>query len=125
MDTEGKLGSKTELWAIGLVILSTLIGAVGPIMLKVGVHEIKMSFINIIKHPKIIFGAFMMVVSAGVYIMALKGGELSVLYPYASLSYLWVTLISKFYLKEEINKQKIMGIALIILGIVLIGLSNK
>lgn len=94
-------------------------------MMKVGVHEMKMSLINIIKNPKIIFGAFMMVISAGVYIMALKGGELSVLYPYASLSYLWVTLISKFYLKEEINKQKVIGITFIILGIVLIGLSNK
>lgn len=115
----------TELWAIGLVILSTIIGAAGPIMMKVGVRDMKMSLFNIIKNPRIIFGACMMVFSAGVYIMALKGGELSVLYPYASLSYLWVTLISKFYLKEEINTPKIAGIALIILGIVLIGLSNK
>lgn len=94
-------------------------------MIKLGVHNMKMSLFNIVKNPKIIFGAFMMVISAGVYIMALKGGELSVLYPYASLSYLWVTLISKFYLKEEINKQKVAGIALIITGIILIGLSNK
>lgn len=93
-------------------------------MIKIGVHQIKMSLFNIIKNPKIIFGALMMVISAGIYIMALKGGELSVLYPYASLSYLWVTLISKFYLKEEINKQKILGIVLIITGIILIGLSN-
>jgi len=93
-------------------------------MIKVGVRDMQMSLLNIIKNPKIIFGAFMMVVSAAIYIMALKGGELSVLYPYASLSYLWVTLISKFYLKEEINKQKVTGIVLIILGIVLIGISN-
>jgi len=117
--------SKTELWAIGMVILSTLIGACGPIFMKLGTNNENFSVFNMIKNPKIIFGAFMMLVSVLVYKLALKGGELSVLYPYASLSYLWITLISKFYLKENIGRGKILGIALIIFGIILIGISNK
>lgn len=114
---------KAELWAIGLVILATLIGSAGPILMKLSTKHEKFSIIGMIKNPKVILGAGAMFVSVLVYKLALKGGELSVLYPFASLNYLWITLISKFYLKEQINKQKIIGISLIILGIILIGLN--
>lgn len=122
--TEEKMGSKkAELWAIGLVIIATLIGSIGPILMKLSTKHEKFSIIGMIKNPKVILGAGAMFVSVLVYKLALKGGELSVLYPFASLNYLWITLISKFYLKEQINKQKIIGISLIILGIILIGLN--
>ncbi len=59
-------------------------------------------------------------VSAVIYVWALKYGRLSLLYPITSLSYVWVSLLSVKFLKENMNNYKWIGISLIILGVILI-----
>ena len=59
-----------------------------------------------------------------VFIPALRGGELSVLYPFISLSYVWVSLLSIKILKEKMNSFKWMGVALIIIGVSFIGFGS-
>ena len=39
-----------------------------------------------------------------------------------ALVYVWVSLLSMFFLKEKMNKTKWLGVILIILGVTLIGL---
>ena len=54
-------------------------------------------------------------------ILALRDGELSLLYPVISLTYVWVTIMSVMVFHETINAFKIAGIAVICGGVALLG----
>ena len=58
------------------------------------------------------------------FIPALKGGDLSILYPFVALAYVWVSLLSVKFLGEKMNLVKWIGIALIIIGVSLIGIGS-
>ena len=64
------------------------------------------------------------VIGTMLFIPALRGGDLSILYPFVSLSYIWVALLSVRFLGEKMNKYKWIGIALIILGVSFIGIGS-
>ena len=74
-------------------------------------------------NKKLIAGLSLYAIATIIFIPALKGGELSVLYPFVALSYVWVSLLSVRFLKERMNIHKWLGILLIIIGVILIGLS--
>ena len=65
-------------------------------------------------------GFFLYGVSAIGFIIALKHGRLSLLYPVIATSYVWVTLLSSWVLGEKITPQHWIGILLILSGIVVI-----
>jgi multidrug transporter EmrE-like cation transporter len=54
-------------------------------------------------------------------ILALRDGELSMLYPIIALTYVWVNLLSMYFFHEHMNVWKALGIALIIAGVALLG----
>ena len=113
----------TELWAIGLVVLGGIIGSFGPIYIKAGAEKITLKRLSsIYKNPFLIIGIIIYAISILIFIPALRGGELSVLYPLVSLVYIWVTLNSRILLNEKITKEKCLGIFLIIIGVIFIGL---
>lgn len=58
-------------------------------------------------------------------IVALKHGELSVLYPLLSLSYVWVAILSVMLLHETMNPLKIAGICVIMAGVALLGRGSR
>lgn len=115
---------KTEIWAMFLVVLGTIVGSFAPLLLKIGMKDKKVTLINLIFNIKVISGIFLYFFSSLFFIVALKGGELSVLYPFVSFGYIWVTINSRLFLKEKIGKYKIIGIIFILIGIVLISSQN-
>lgn len=114
----------TQLWAIGLVVLATLIGALGPVFLKQGSASFSLNPRKLIKNYKLIAGLGLYCLSTVLFVPALKGGELSVLYPIVSLAYVWTSLLSVKILGEKMTALKWMGIALIILGVSFIGFTR-
>jgi uncharacterized membrane protein len=112
----------TQFWQIGIVILSTFVTAFSPILLKLGAHKVK-SLKEAIFNKNIVIGISLYAISYVIVIPALKYGDLSVLYPFVSLSYVWVALLSVKFLKERMSMGKWVGIFLIVLGVSLIGLS--
>ena len=114
----------TKLWAILLVVAATLIGAFGPILLKKASAR-KLSSIKSLSTNYALFGGVALyALGTLLFIPALKGGELSVLYPFVALGYIWVSLLSVKFLGEKMNKLKWIGIALIIIGVTFIGLGS-
>jgi drug/metabolite transporter (DMT)-like permease len=114
----------TTLASVGLVILATLIGAFGPILLKKA-SEKKFSQIKaLLTNYHLHAGVFLYVLGTILFIFALRGGELSVLYPFVSLTYVWVCVLSMRFLGEKMNAQKWGGVGLIILGVSFIGLGS-
>jgi drug/metabolite transporter (DMT)-like permease len=64
-------------------------------------------------------------VSTLLMILALRDGELSLLYPVISLTYIWVIFLSVLVLHEPLTAWKIAGVALICLGVALLGRKGK
>jgi multidrug transporter EmrE-like cation transporter len=64
-------------------------------------------------------------ISTGLLILALRDGELSLLYPVISLTYVWVTILSVAVFNESLNIFKILGIAVICAGVALLGKASK
>ena len=114
----------TELWAIGLVILATLVGAFGPILLKKASAKKLSSVSSLMKNYHLFGGVFLYALGTVLFIPALKGGDLSILYPFVALGYIWVSLLSVKFLGEKMNLMKWAGIACIIIGVSLIGIGS-
>ncbi|MDP7180679.1 MAG: EamA family transporter [Candidatus Woesearchaeota archaeon] len=114
----------TEVWAIELVLLASLLGSLGPIFLKKSAHDFSLNPFKLIKNFNLLIGLSFYALGTILFIPALKGGELSVLYPLIATTYIWVSLWSMKILKEKMNKFKWMGIAIIIVGITFIGLGS-
>lgn len=118
----------TELWAIGLVVLGTLINACSPILFKLGSEKFTMNPVKIIRNPmlllrnwQVILGCFLYASSAFIFIPAMRGGELSVLYSIIALNYVWVAFMSTKLLHERMNALKWLGIAILVASVGIIG----
>ena len=101
---------------IFLMTLSSLLTVIGQLLWKFGaeantVNDFILIFIGFACYG---FGSLLM-------IYALKFGELSILYPVMSTSYIFAIIIGYFYLNEAINIYKIIGTLIILLGVALIG----
>ena len=114
----------TQLWAIGLVLLANVVGGFGAIFLKKASDKLSLKLKSIIKNKYLIGGVGFYGLSTIIFIPALKGGELSVLYPFVATVYIWVSLLSIKMLGEKMNKFKWLGILLIIIGVSFIGLAS-
>ncbi len=115
---------KTQLWAIGLVFLGIAVGAFAPILLKKGSSKLNRNIFEQIKNINLIGGILLYILSSIIFIPALRGGELSVLYPLVSINYVFVSFLSMKFLNEKMNKFKWLGIVFVILGVSLIGLGS-
>ena len=111
---------QTEWWAIAMTITSVAIGSFGPIWLKKGADGLTRNIRALLKNKHLFGGILCYAIGTVLYIIALRGGELSVLYPIISISYPIVAFLSVVMLKEHMNKWKWFGTAFIIAGIVLV-----
>jgi len=106
-----------------MVFLAGIVGSFGAVFLKLGAMRLNknvMSFVN----SRLILGVFLYLGSTVIYLSALKGGELSVLYPMVSLGYIWTLLWAKLFFGESMTRYKIGGLGLIVVGVVLVGLGS-
>lgn len=113
---------KTELWSIILVLVATSLGSFGPLFLKKASGNVAFNLKQLLQNRNLIIGLMFYGVATIMFIPALKGGELSVLYPLVALVYVWVSFLSVKFLNEKMNLMKWLGVALILLGVTLIGL---
>jgi uncharacterized membrane protein len=111
--------------ALILIILCTLTITLGQIFWKLGANELVLDFYLIITNIPLIIGTIMYGLSSVTLSLALKYGQLSTIHPVKSLSIIWVSIASVIYLGEMINFLKIIGLALILLGVFFIFRGDK
>ena len=110
--------------AIILSLFCALLGSMGQTFFKIGSKKISVHLLSWFTNWQIILGMSLYGLSAILFIVALKYGKLSILYPIIATSYIWVTLISHYILKEQINYFNVIGIFLIICGVFMIYLKG-
>ena len=64
-------------------------------------------------------------ISTMLLVLALRYGELSVLYPIIALTYVWVAVLSVALLGETLNVFKIVGLILIVVGVAVLGRKDR
>ena len=114
----------THLWAMGLVLIAAFIGSLGSIFLKKGSGKKLFSVSGLLTNYALIIGVLIYGLSSIFFIPALRGGELSVLYPLASTGYVWTCLLYIKFLDEKMNRYKWLAIIFIIVGISFIGFGS-
>ena len=115
----------TKPWAIALVVFCTLITSLGQFTIKLGIQDFSFDMRLIITNWYLLGGFALYFLGAALLIIALKHGELSVLYPVIALSFVWVNLLSGWFLHEMVSSYDWIGIAFIIAGVSLIGYGSN
>ncbi len=112
---------KTKKEAILLVLICTFFTSVGQLFLKIGSKNLSFDIIELLTNYPLIIGFSLYAVGALILVLALKNGELSILYPFIATSFVWVSVLSVIFLNEVMNVWKWSGVLVIILGMVFIG----
>ena len=103
-----------------ILIIMTLIGAIASLYLKKASNSEGM--FNIIKNINLYIGGILYLISAILNIYILKFLDYSIVLPLTSVTYIWTMILSYFKLNEKINKKKIIGVILIIIGAILVSI---
>ena len=115
----------TKLWAIGLMFMVTFFTSVAQLFYKLGSASISFNILSIITNYHLYIGVFLYIFGFVLMIKAFKGGEVTILYPIVSTSYIWVGFLSVLYLGESLNFLKWTGIITIVFGIIFINLGSN
>lgn len=116
--------AQTPFQSIALVALASFIGSFGALFLKAGAAKVKLGKRYLFLNSRLALGVALFCASSLAYVVGLRQGEISVLYPLVSLSYIWTMLWSWLFLKERMTRNKFLGIGLIVVGIVFIGIGK-
>ena len=98
-----------------LIVLSALCVTGGQFFWKLSASHFSLVFIGFILYA---LGALLM-------IFAFRFGELSVLHPMLSVSYVLALIIGYYVLNEAVTTTKIFGVAAIFIGMLFLGLSAR
>ena len=112
--------------AVLIVVACTLIGAAGQVLIKLGASHLShagllATALGILTIPTLFAGYCLYAIFAALMVFALRHGELSILYPVIALTYVWVTILSVVVFHESINPMKGIGVAIIMIGVVVLG----
>jgi multidrug transporter EmrE-like cation transporter len=110
----------------GLVFCCTVIGAAAQILLKTGANQlVHPSLFGMLGNPALLAGLSLYGVSTLLLVLALKDGELSLLYPIIALTYVWVTGLSLVFFHDRVSPVKLAGVAIIVIGVGVLGKGQK
>ena len=108
-----------------LVLLASFFGSFGAVFLKSGSQKIRQGLRYLVLNVKLVAGVALFVGSSVFYVLGLKRGEVSVLYPMVSLANVWTLIWSRLFFKEPITHAKTLGLLLILVGVFFIGLGAE
>jgi multidrug transporter EmrE-like cation transporter len=115
----------TPLSSMALVATGAFVGSFGAAFLKAGATRLTFTLAAVIRNWRLALGVFFFCASSFFFVLGLREGELSVLYPMVSLGYIWTLLWSRLFFGERMTATKFTGLGLILLGVVMVGLGTS
>ena len=113
-----------------MVLLCTALNAASQVLIKLGLASLGKNptmlatAIGIVTIPMLFSGFALLGGSTVLFVLALRKGDLSLLFPVFTLTYVWVAVLSVEILHETMNNTKIAGLAIIIGGVALVSALN-
>jgi len=112
---------KTHPSAIVFMLLSALFASFGQIFFKFAANNLT-DINSLIFNSNLYFGGICYLAGMILMLKALRRGELSVVYPVLATSFVWVSILSPIFFKNDVmTLQKWIGVGVVILGITLVG----
>lgn len=115
----------TPLSSMLLVMLASFIGSFGAVFLKSGATKLKRDWRTLAYNWRLGAGVGAFLVSSVFFVMGVRHGELTVLYPMGSLGYIWTLLWSRVFFGEPFTRNKVLGLGMILAGITCLGFGNR
>lgn len=106
----------------GIMLISILISSVSQIMLKKSAEKEYPSKLKEYLNPLVIIAYVLFFGTTFISLYALKVVPLSMTPILEASGYIFVAILSFFFLKEKMTKKQLIGMALIIIGIVVYSL---
>ncbi len=119
-----------------VVFLATLSAAVGETLISYAMKKngqvdltdlsqwLKLIF-SVVRNPYIFMGVIFLGIFFFLYLAALSWADLSFVLPLTAMSYVFVALLAKFFLREEVSWYRWAGTMVIIIGITLVALDQR
>src|SRR5205085_419499 len=105
-----------------LFFIAAVVGAIGQFLYKSGAEQTSGEWLSYLLNWRIVAGAACYIAVMILFIAAFKrGGSLSVLYPLYASTFIWAALISLWAYGVPIKPINVMGMALLVLGMYLMG----
>ena len=116
------MNTATPVISIIFYLLAAFLGALGQYLYREGAAQVQISNpLSLITNAKILLGVACYVGVMLLFIVGLKkGGQLTVLYPIYATTFIWAALIGVLVLGENLTLFRILGTALIILGVIFV-----
>ena len=118
--------------SLTLVFLCTLFGVAAQFLIKTSTSHAmfdpasgRLSVEALLTNYPLWAGLTCYGASTVLLILALRDGELSLLYPVISLTYVWVVALSVLAFHEALNVWKVVGVGLICGGVALLGMEQN
>ena len=108
-----------------LVFACTIFGSAAQLLIKTGMSHFSPHLLALATNLPLIAGYTLYGVNTLLMVLALKNGEMSLLYPIIALTYVWTTLLSYTLLNEHPNFYKNVGILTIVIGVAVMGRQGK
>ena len=122
-----------SLASFGLVGVAVLLGVAAQLLLKAGTNAVgRFAFsldsavpvgLQLALEPRILGGTGCYALSLVLWVMALSRTEVSAMYPMVSIGFALNALLAWWLLGEALSLQRIAGIAVIMVGVVLVARS--
>ena len=101
------------------VLLMTLAGSLGAYFFKKSTAGLS-GVLSLLRVPSFYLGGALYCLGALMNVVLLRYMDYTVLYPMGAITYIWSLVISNRFLGERITKKKVLGVALICVGVVLL-----
>jgi len=104
-----------------LVFACTILGSAAQLLIKTGMNHFSPHWLAVVTNLPLVAGYALYGINTLMMVLALKNGEMSLLYPIIALTYVWTTLASYALMGDTPNIFKNVGIATIVLGVAVMG----
>ena len=109
--------------AIVIIIIGVIFAAIGQVSWKLGMNQVGQlatldltTLSTVLLNPYVLLGFVMYGLSTIFWLIALSKKDLSFVYPFISLTYVLVLVLSSLVLKESIGINKLAGTLIIMLA---------
>jgi drug/metabolite transporter (DMT)-like permease len=116
----------SNLQALGIILLSVALGAVGQLVFKaamnsIGVLEPSLELlVRMATNPLLLLGGGIFGASTVLWLLALSRADLSFAYPFLSLTYVAVLLGGALLFSEQITPPRIIGFVVVVAGLIIV-----
>ena len=115
----------TPVSSMAWVLAGSFVGSFGAVGLKAGARRLEANLKSVYTNWRLAAGIAAYLLSSVLFLLGVRQGELSVLYPLIAFGYVWTMFWSRLFFGEPLTKQKFMALGLILLGMAVLSMGNR